>query len=371
MSVDIEQQLRALGRHLEHDAPEVGIDDVLSRLQSSVPAMRSDDVDAPRRPAAADSSDRSRVSRRSTLVAAAVVAAAGLIGLVVVSNRAITDESNPPSAAPVDPTSETRVAEPAVFPIVGEQAGPMDFGSFSQVGRENPERLNALVARRDGDTLSDALWITATLTRPVDVGPDGTAPAEAVGEQMFEIHDRPAVVWTEPSEIPVQHVRFDGEPVLEVAGVDALAFMQAAGPDAIRTVQTADETGFALEIGDLPDGYDLVVEPFREQLGTITASISVGSTATTEGSYVGVSLTNPLAASAAYSETMSTVDINGRPGWIGSGPGNWVTWEPEPGTFATTGGTSSPDESIALARSVKFVDRATWQSFYKVADPVF
>jgi hypothetical protein len=68
---------------------------------------------------------------------------------------------------------------------------------------------------------------------------------------------------------------------------------------------------------------------------------------------------------------MSTVDINGRPGWIGSGPGNWVTWEPEPGTFATTGGTNSPDESIALARSIKFVDRATWQSFYKVADPIF
>ena len=116
---------------------------------------------------------------------------------------------------------------------------------------------------------------------------------------------------------------------------------------------------------------DVIIEPFRERLGSLGASIGVGSTETTEGSYVGVSLTNPLAAAAAYNDTFTAVDINGQPGWLGSGSGNYVMWEPVPGTYATVGGTNSPDESIALARSVQFVDRATWQTFYDVANPNF
>ena len=43
-----------------------------------------------------------------------------------------------------------------------------------------------------------------------------------------------------------------------------------------------------------------------------------------------------------------------------------MIWEPAPGTFATAGATESADESVALARSVRFVDRATWAEFYGV-----
>jgi hypothetical protein len=372
MSVDIDQQLRALGQRLEHDAPPVGVDDVVSRLQLRGSATGSGDVETPLEPSTEGSSNRSRVRRRSTVGAAAVLVAMGLFGLVI-ANRATIDEPTPPSAAPDDATIEAAIPEPAVFPIVGEQAGPNDFGNFSMAGRENPERINALVARRDGNELNDGLWITLTLTAPADAPPPpaGTAPAEAVGEQVFDIHGRTADVWTGPFEVPVQHVRFHGDPVLEVTGVDALAFMQAAGPDAVRMVSTGAEPPFALQVGDLPAGYELIIEPFRERLGSLGASISVGNTDATEGNYVGVSLTNPLAATAAYNDTLTSVDINGQPGWLGSGPGNYLIWEPAPGTYATAGATNSPDESIALARSVQFVDRATWQTFYDIADPNF
>jgi hypothetical protein len=126
-----------------------------------------------------------------------------------------------------------------------------------------------------------------------------------------------------------------------------------------------------LEVGNLPNGYDRIVDPFIEPLGVITASISVGNTQTTEGHFVGVELTNPLAYTAAYSDNLAAVDINGHQGWISSASGNSLTWEPVPGTFATVGGTTSPDESIALARSIQFVDRTTWQTFYAVDDPNF
>lgn len=370
MSVDIDQQLRALGQRLEHDAPPVGVVEVISRLQIMRPGMKSGGVEEPLEPATEGASDRSRVRRRSTVTAAAVLTGMGLFGLVI-ANRATIDEPKPPSASPVSATSEPAAPEPAVFPIVGEHVEPNDFGSFNLVGRENPERINALVARRDGNVLSDGLWITMTSTAPADAPPLGTAPAEAVGEQAFEIHGRTAEVWTEPFEVPVQHVRFNGDPILEVAGVDALAFMQAAGPDAIRMVSTEAEPPFALQVGNLPVGYDLIIEPFRERLGSLEASIAVGNTETTEGGYVGVRLTNPLAVRAAYNDTLTAVDINGQPGWLGSASGNYVIWEPAPGTYAIAGGTNSPDESIALARSVLFVDRATWQTFYDVADPNF
>ena len=128
MSVDIDQQLRALGQHLEHDAPEVGIDDVLSRRPSGR-VMRDSDADTPSGPASAELNDRSPVRRRSTLLAAAVVATTGLFGLVVVANRATSDEPDPPGTAPIATTTETTASEPAVFPIVGERAQPMDLGA--------------------------------------------------------------------------------------------------------------------------------------------------------------------------------------------------------------------------------------------------
>lgn len=77
---------------------------------------------------------------------------------------------------------------------------------------------------------------------------------------------------------------------------------------------------------------------------------------------------NPLPALAIVG-TLTPVDINGLSGWISSTAGNAVIWEPEPGTFATVAGTPSPDEALAIARSVRFVDEATWQQFYDVAPP--
>ncbi len=368
MSVDINEQLRVLGEHLERDSPRVDLDEVLSRIRSTGNAVEPSDTMID--PVTVNASPGP--SRRSALVvAAAVIIAVGLLG-VVAANRPTSDIPDASSATPDVVPGGSELVGPAVFPVVGDQAAPRDFGSFSLIGRENPERISALVARRTGDSLSDSLWVTATLTAPVDEAPADTNPAEAVGEQIFDVHGRAAEVWTEPFEVPVQHVRFEGEPTLEVTGFGALAFMQAAGPDVLRVTATTDAANpLTLEIGNLPDGYEVIVEPFREPLGTITASIGVGNTETTEGSYVGVELSNPLPSRAAYTTTLTTVDINGHTGWIGSGAGNYVTWEPIPGTFATVGGTESADESIALARSICFVDRATWQAFYNVGDPVF
>ena len=290
--------------------------------------------------------------------------AVGLLGLVVAKDRPVTDLVDGRSTAPTAPPDGP--SEPAVFPVVGDQAGPTDFGHLSTIVNENPDRVSALIARLEGDTLRDSLWITATASTSTTVAPTSTATASP-GVETLDVHGRRAEVWTERFEVPVQHVRFDGSPTLEIAGVDALAFMQSAGPEALR-VGASDTNAFTLEIGDLPDGYELIVEPFREPRGVTMATISVGGTETSDGVIVAVELSNPLPVTAAYNTTLTAVDINGRPGWVGSGAGHSVIWEPTPGTFATAGGTNSSDQSIALARSVRFVDRATWMNFYGVEE---
>jgi hypothetical protein len=368
MSVDVLEQLRVLGERLEDESPQVDVDEVLARVRAMSGLQRGADMHIQSVVAEPLPVTRrlGRVRRHPVLAAAAaVLLVSGVLGLVVEANRSAHDRENTTESTPNDARSV--VPEPAVFPVVGDQPGAGDFGTLATSG-ESPERISALVARRDGDTLRDSLRITATAETPPESPTDTAAPVEAVvGAQRFHIDGRVAEVWTEPYVVPVQHVRFEGEPTLEIAGVDALAFMQAAGPDVLRVVSTdsASDT-FMLEIGDLPEGYDLIVEPFLGPRGSVVASISVGNTDVSEGSYVGVELSDPLPSLAAYNPTLTAVDINGHPAWVGSGAGHYVIWQPVPGTFATAGGTESAEDSIALARSVRFVDRATWQDFYNV-----
>jgi hypothetical protein len=214
MSVDVLEQLRVLGERLERDSPPVRVDEVLSRLrptgsheQVAHVALESVVVEP-----APHSRRRGRVRRHPALATvAAVLLVAGVVGLVVAANRSGSDRANTTEST----RDETRgvLAEPAVFPVVGDQPGPRDFGNLILTSEDSPQRVSALVARRNGDTLRDSLWITATAGTPIE-SPAGTAPAEAVGAQRFDIHGRTAEVWTEPFEVPVQHVRFDGEPKL-------------------------------------------------------------------------------------------------------------------------------------------------------------
>jgi hypothetical protein len=313
---------------------------------------------------------QSRWARVVPLAAAATVMI-GVAGIVVLQ-RADRGEAPPTPAESI--ADSLFPAEPSVYPLVGDQAGSTDFGSVSFISANNPERVMALIAIRNGDTLRSGLTVIAQVdpvATDASVVPPTSAPAEAVGTQRFDVHGRWATVWTEPGDARVQHVRFDSQPSLELAGRDALAFAQNAGPDAVR-VQSVPDPGvgssFTLEIGQLPAPYELIVDPFRAPTNAVEASINVGATDTAEGGYVGVSLQDPLPNAAAY-RTLTVVDVNGISGWIDDGPGNYVHWEPEPGTFATAGGVATADEAIAMARTVRFVDRATWQNFYDVADP--
>jgi hypothetical protein len=369
MPVDIERELRALGADYDRDAPAVTAREIRRRRLDGAASVSTP---LPVR----GSSDRSP-RRRVLALATAAIVVAGVAGVAVVA-RSGTDDRSPVGPAVSTPNTTRITTEeptyPSMYPVVGDAPGPGDHGSFSVVSPSNPARAVALIARRDGDTIVGGLTITATATPTVataaETVPLTTAPAEAVGEQTFEIHGQVARVWTEPGEERVQHVQFTTDPVLEIAGVDALAFIQAAGQGAIVASYDPSAPGQPprINIGTLPAGYQVVVEPMTFSLNTVVASIGVGGTDTEEGNGVEVELANPLPGWAAYS-TFTEVDINGHTGWVESRRGHHVIWEPAPGTYAMAGGADNVDDAVAFARSVRFVDRQTWQAFYNVDDP--
>ena len=252
-------------------------------------------IDSPLSLAAIEPTKNAPKRRRASLVAAAVNHRSGPLGARRFLRRDWT-RTNPKLPLPrrlMRRTDPPR-ANPAVFPIVGDHAEPGDGASFSMIGSNDPERISALVARRDGATLSDGLWITASREVTDDSSPADTAPERCSGKAGV----RGPRSRCRRVDRTVRHSgstrSVAGDPTLEVAGVDALAFMHAAGPDAILVSGTGrDGAVMSLQIGELPEDYDMIVEPVREPLGTIAASIGVENTATTEGNYVEVGLSNP------------------------------------------------------------------------------
>jgi hypothetical protein len=315
--------------------------------------------------------------RRWVLPAACVLAIAGVVAAGVLIQRAervaTTDapasQSQNTSDAPA--TAHSTVPAPTFpaseltdFPIIGTEALSNDQGSYSLIGADNPASVAALIARRDGDTLTGGIQIEVASALPEQFG----APEPVI------VHGVDVAVYTEPGTPSLRTVVFPGTPTLLVRGLDPVEFLQTADADLIRVVDvTAPTLGhptFTLSFGTLPSGYDIVVAPFELPRGTTNAATAVVGTEASDGSLIEVSLMNPLPAWAVVG-MLTAVDVNGIEGWISSGAGNAVIWEPTLGTYASVVGASSREAALTTARRVTFVDEATWRAFYGVAPPSF
>ncbi len=306
-------------------------------------------------------------SRHPVRVAAGALALVGIIAIGVVVTQRVDNTSPQPFATDPPPATSsapllTLAATPpstdlTLFPTVGSVARPGDIGSYSQIANENPERVSALLARRNGSALVDAIQIEA-------IGPG----LDFVGfPESVVVHGAAALLYTEDGSPIVRTVVLPGDPVVLVTGTDPVGFLESVEPGAIGVAPVSAPTpghpAFTLSFCTLPAGYDVIVAPFESPRGTFEATIVVDNTETSFGSMVGVSLMNPLPAFAVVG-TLTQVDINGISGWLSSAPGNDVIWEPAPGTFAIASGPATPDGALAFARSVRFVDEAEWRQIY-------
>jgi hypothetical protein len=157
-----------------------------------------------------------------------------------------------------------------------------------------------------------------------------------------------------------------GSPTLAVTGQDPIGFIEDAGGFPIDGARIDSNGNATFAVGGLPEGYEVVVPPSQLPVGSVNAATRVPDDDGGDGLAVWVEVRNPLISYAQVGE-LQQVDINGTPGWmIDSGPGSPVMWPASPTTWAMISGATSVDIAVDLARSVTFVDEATWVERYDV-----
>ncbi|CAN5595865.1 hypothetical protein BH24ACT5_BH24ACT5_10250 [soil metagenome] len=353
-----------------------------------------------------------RRSRTAVLAAAAAVAVVGVGGLAVASwVRDSTPASGSGgvnsaaslSAPDVPPGAAERPRYPTAYPAVDEPIeGSSDaVGSYSMRDMENPMRVDALIGvvsdtELDGGihvqavagTRADAQAVLAPASTQVPDGATATTVGSLSGSvatvmpggtsDTVEVFGRQADVYAEPGTPRLFTVVLDSDVegvTMRFTGLEPLAVLtnndQFVDVVARPAVDDSARPPFTLEFAaDLPDGYEVVVEPFVVPNASVMGSLSVNNVPGVEGHLIEVSTFDRLADVAAAG-SLTAVDVNGTSGWMSNERGHAVLWHVNDETFALVGGSATVDEAVAVANSVSFIDEATWRERYDVDEPDF
>jgi hypothetical protein len=278
----------------------------------------------------------------------------------------------PPAAEPVgtEPRVSTAPAPSAVplaalpdrYPIVDDAGEVHAFYLPEPVGQ--PRRTRALIARvGDDGSLTDVIDVEVTeVDSCVDSG------CTVVGTVVVDGRD--ATVY-ELARYDDQRLRSlvipapAGSPVISLTGADPVGFIEAAGENPVQALPDRPDGELDVAVGALPEGYDVVLPPQPSVRGASSAGawFMVGSSqvaviAHRESELLGMGRLSPI----------ERVDINGTQGWTyDEGAGSPVIWQASPTTWISV--TGSPDQmtAIEIARSVRLVDRSTWESTYEIS----
>ncbi len=299
--------------------------------------------------------DRPARTRRHLALAAAAVLVLLVVGTVALAARA------------PDPTTIEQATAPGLddlFPVLGD--GPSDADGAvtpnfwpSEAGPPG-DPVQAIIGRTDGDRVSGLVLLQV----PVSDRPAGEAVAGT--PTVFAGRD----AWIDRSR-GMTSVAIETDPILLVTGSpDAVDLLGDLGPESLVT--HPDATGPArLEIGPLPPGLSLLAPPFTVGPPTLRSVDVERPAAAPDVEWVGVttSTDDPFVNLVRYGSARRT-SVNGTAGWAAeNGEGATVTWAAANGTTVavdTRGGTA--EDALALARSVRLVDEATWRAIYGIAD---
>jgi hypothetical protein len=274
-----------------------------------------------------------------------------------------------PSQVPALPAS---ALTPDQFGVVSDSwptAGTASAMWGGQLGWDNATAAEALVARRDGELLRDGIALS--------VSSDGSSGQLRGTPQQATVAGVPVEVYVENGSPAITTVVLAGTPTVTASGLDPISFLEAAGGFPVYGQRVDDDGEVTFAIGLLPDGYEVIVPPARLPLGSINAFTRAsdgdggGGGGGGDGVTVWVEVRNPLIAYAQVGD-LQQIEINGTDGWLyDQGPGSNVMWQVSASTWANVGGASSADGAMEFARSIEFVDEATWTERYDVAQPAF
>jgi hypothetical protein len=318
-------------------------------------------------------------SRLLRPVVAGIVAAAAALVTVVVISRPSSEISGPPEpAVTTDPavgstgsTStvapeaplDARAAIPEVFPsflpsepngarMVASYGGFMSFPD-GHIGR-------ALVGRIEDGLLIDAVVVGVASDLASPPSGDTTLPSTSGDEVVID--GVTYEVRREPGERTL--VLRGGLDVL-VTGADPEAFVEAAGGIPVAAIDPVPG-GWTFALGPLPAGYEVIVPPVAFPTPPYLASLQDTAESGPGVEYVRTSRLPELLV-IGLTAPLRQVDIGGVTGWELAvvGASGTVFWKVADHTWATASA-GSPDEARALARSVVFVDEATWVDTYDI-----
>ena len=280
-----------------------------------------------------------------------------------VGQSPISAPSTQVSAASTVPTVaelSSPALEPDVYPVVPETYPNAELASAmwgGQLGWNASPSAEALVARLDGNTLTDGIQLSVH---------SDSAEAFAGEAQAAQVAGISVEVYVENGSPALTTVVLPGSPALAVTGQDPIRFLEDAGGFPIAGARIDSTGAVTFAVGTLPAGYEVIVPPSQLPIGSVDASTRVPDDDGGDGLAVWVEVRNPL-ISWAQAGQLTRVDVNGTTGWmIDSGPGSPVIWPASPTTWALVSGATNADIALEFARSVEFVDNATWTQRYDV-----
>lgn len=319
-------------------------------------------------------------SRAVVLAGAAAAVALLAVGLAVAPRWRSADL---PTATVPTVTDVGLVPVPDRYPVLPPDH-PMEARAVArfdgQAAWDNASAVSIVIGRLADDALVDSVTITAFPTlsdRDLGLITNGAAgePIDVVGVG--------GTVYGDVLPGATAAVLQDDLTLLLV-GSDPLGFLERVG--AVPVSATADAGGgIAMEVGQLPDGYEVIAEPEPFVPGALDARLTVpdgeGPPDPTmpdpigdegDGITVVVTRNSPLTSMAVASEQLDRVDIGGSAAWLDRGGREpSLAWKVSGSTWAFVSDAASPEAALAFARSLDFVDRTTWMARYAVPGPAF
>ena len=258
--------------------------------------------------------------------------------------------------------SPTLSRDPTSFPVLDDLPdGPTATAHVHQIaeGVSTPY-THTLIGRLVDGTLIDAVSIV------VDDIPFDTSRTAGQNATDAVVFGQPAIVIDRTDAQDGQvFVRWGSGPYFVAFGDDPLAFLNQVGTHVISATPGVGATEAPqLDIGTLPDGFDVIVRPQAVGQATRTATLSVGT-----GNYdIEVSTHNPV-IDMAISGRLQAIQVNGRPGWAIPSTDRYqqgITWQVDDSTYAylrVIDGRSNA-EALDLAERITFVDYDAWAARY-------
>lgn len=270
-----------------------------------------------------------------------------------------------PTDGPVLPASD--VPRPTRFPALAA-SDPRDAGAtttygFRSVGPgSGVASSTALVGKMIDDALIDDAVVEGVMVSvleapvPPDAGSDEIDPVTVAGRT----YDARRAEGGNPALTTLVDRK---DPRIHVVGRDPATFLERMGVPPVAGI-TFDDGVVEFELSPPPAGWTVIVPPISAPPRALVAGLTLAPADGVESDYVGVGLIPELPLVGTGMQ-VRRVDIDGTEGWISTDAPFSVYWPAGDGTLAWAL-SSTADGALELARSVEFVDEATWRERYDV-----